>query len=44
MSRCHKPGLNPRHASLVSGATGAAFSFADDFGGFVTTSVAILLA
>jgi len=36
--------LNPRHASFVSGAAVAAFSLADDFGGFVTTSVAILLA
>src|SRR6266404_9437095 len=43
MSRCHKPGLNPRHASFVSGSAGAAFFSADFFSGFVRTSVAILL-
>jgi hypothetical protein len=44
MSRCHKPGLNPRQASFVSGSVVAACFFADDFVGFVRISAAILLA
>ena len=41
MSRCHKPGSNPRQASFVSDSCGAAFFSADVFGGFVAVSVAI---
>src|SRR6516164_3361834 len=41
MSRCHKPGLNPRQASFVSGSLVVAFLSSDALDGFVRTCASI---